>query len=49
MIVRRLTLTEALCPDDILGQLLVTGASYEGGGRWVVTNEDAFSVRCPMD
>ncbi|WP_210450205.1 retention module-containing protein [Vibrio crassostreae] len=33
--------------DDILGQLLVTGASYEGGGRWVVTNEDAFSVSAP--
>ncbi|PMH01776.1 retention module-containing protein [Vibrio lentus] len=33
--------------DDILGQLIVTGASYEGGGRWVVTNEDAFSVSAP--
>ena len=33
--------------DDILVQLLVTGASYEGGGRWVVTNEDAFSIRAP--
>ncbi|MFA0010503.1 cadherin-like domain-containing protein [Vibrio sp. 10N.261.46.E12] len=34
--------------DDILGQLLVTGASYEGGGRWVVTNEDAFSISAPQ-
>ncbi|MCG9640856.1 retention module-containing protein [Vibrio sp. Isolate34] len=33
--------------DDILGQLLVTGASYEGGGRWIVTNEVAFSVSAP--
>ncbi|WP_060982486.1 retention module-containing protein [Vibrio splendidus] len=33
--------------DEVLGQLVVNGAAYEGGGRWVVTNEDAFSVSAP--
>ncbi len=33
--------------DDVLGQLLVTGAAYEGNGRWVITNEDAFSINAP--
>ncbi|MEF1183499.1 cadherin-like domain-containing protein [Vibrio sinaloensis] len=33
--------------EDILDQLLVTGAAYEGNGRWVITNEDAFSIHAP--
>ncbi|KHA59502.1 type I secretion protein [Vibrio variabilis] len=33
--------------EEILDQLLVTGAAYEGNGRWVITNEDAFSIRAP--
>ncbi|MBE8567733.1 retention module-containing protein [Vibrio sp. OPT20] len=47
-VIVQLTNTDgSVLSDDILGQLLVTGASYEGGGRWVVTNEDAFSVSAP--
>ncbi|MFA0429250.1 retention module-containing protein [Vibrio sp. 10N.222.51.C5] len=30
--------------DAVLNQLLVIGAAYEGNGRWVVTNEDIFSI-----
>ncbi|WP_407830031.1 T1SS-143 repeat domain-containing protein [Vibrio splendidus] len=33
--------------DDVLNQLLVIGAFYEGDGRWVVTNEDLFSISAP--
>ncbi|KIE21737.1 type I secretion protein [Vibrio sinaloensis] len=33
--------------EEILDQLQVTGAAYEGNGRWVITNEDAFSIRAP--
>ncbi|MGF1839615.1 cadherin-like domain-containing protein, partial [Vibrio atlanticus] len=33
--------------DDVLNQLLVIGAAYEGDGRWVVTNEDLFSISAP--
>ncbi|MEZ8381654.1 cadherin-like domain-containing protein, partial [Vibrio splendidus] len=33
--------------DDVLNQLLVIGAAYEGNGRWVVTNEDLFSISAP--
>ncbi|CAK2754131.1 Cadherin-like domain-containing protein [Vibrio crassostreae] len=32
---------------DVLNQLLVIGAAYEGDGRWVVTNEDLFSISAP--
>ncbi|TKF67490.1 type I secretion C-terminal target domain-containing protein [Vibrio sp. F13] len=33
--------------DAVLNQLLVIGAAYEGNGRWVVTNEDIFSISAP--
>ncbi|KZX70017.1 hypothetical protein A3712_09650 [Vibrio sp. HI00D65] len=33
--------------DAVLNQLLVMGAAYEGNGRWVVTNEDLFSISAP--
>ncbi|WP_061032726.1 retention module-containing protein [Vibrio splendidus] len=33
--------------DAVLNQLVVMGAAYEGNGRWVVTNEDLFSISAP--
>ncbi|MEF1283815.1 retention module-containing protein [Vibrio sp. M250220] len=36
------TLSEA-----VLSQLVVTGAAYEGDGRWVIVNEDNFSISAP--
>ncbi len=47
-VIIQLTNTDgSVLADDVLSQLLVTGAVYEGGGRWVVTNEDAFSISAP--
>ncbi|OIQ26537.1 retention module-containing protein [uncultured Vibrio sp.] len=31
----------------VISQLLVTGAAYEGNGRWIITDEEAFSVSAP--
>ncbi|MEZ8823088.1 retention module-containing protein [Vibrio amylolyticus] len=31
----------------VVSQLLVTGAAYEGDGRWIITDEAAFSVSAP--
>ena len=31
----------------LMDQLFITGAVYEGGGRWVITNENLFSVKAP--
>ncbi|EEX94584.1 hypothetical protein VIOR3934_07879 [Vibrio orientalis CIP 102891 = ATCC 33934] len=33
--------------DAVLSQLVVTGAAYEGDGRWVILNEDNFSISAP--
>ncbi|MGC9402922.1 T1SS-143 repeat domain-containing protein, partial [Vibrio genomosp. F10 str. 9ZC157] len=33
--------------DSVIDQLLVTGAAYEGNGRWIITNEAAFSISAP--
>lgn len=33
--------------DAVLTQLVVTGAAYEGEGRWVIINEEAFSISAP--
>ncbi|MGY5537463.1 retention module-containing protein [Vibrio brasiliensis] len=33
--------------DAVLSQLVVTGAAYEGDGRWVIVNEDNFSISAP--
>nr|WP_269375767.1 cadherin-like domain-containing protein [Vibrio sinaloensis] len=36
------TLSEA-----VLSQLVVTGAAYEGDGRWMILNKDNFSISAP--
>lgn len=33
--------------DAVLNQLVVTGAAYEGDGRWVILDEDNFSISAP--
>ncbi|WP_100751619.1 retention module-containing protein [Vibrio salilacus] len=33
--------------QEIMDQLFIEGAVYEGNGRWVITNEDAFSIKAP--
>ncbi|KGY14199.1 calcium-binding protein [Vibrio tubiashii] len=33
--------------EVVLDQLFVQGAVYEGEGRWVVTDKDAFSIKAP--
>ncbi|MEH0689017.1 retention module-containing protein [Vibrio cholerae] len=40
-------LSDLTLPDSVLDQLLVTGAAYEGNGRWVITDESNFSVKAP--
>ena len=40
-------LKDLTLPDSVLDQLLVTGAAYEGNGRWVITDESNFSVKAP--
>ncbi|MBY7732207.1 retention module-containing protein [Vibrio splendidus] len=47
VIIQLINTDGSVLADDVLSQLLVTGAVYEGGGRWVVTNEDAFSISAP--
>ncbi|WP_104025815.1 retention module-containing protein [Vibrio hyugaensis] len=32
---------------DILNQLVIVGASNEGGGRWTITDEENFSIIAP--
>ncbi|UTZ29158.1 retention module-containing protein [Vibrio campbellii] len=32
---------------EILDQLIIVGASNEGGGRWTITNEENFSIIAP--
>ncbi|WP_299689035.1 retention module-containing protein [uncultured Vibrio sp.] len=47
-VVIKLTTTSGVAlPEEVLSQLLVTGAVYEGDGRWVITDEDAFTVSTP--
>ncbi|MGF1720715.1 retention module-containing protein [Vibrio kyushuensis] len=33
---------------DIISQLVVNGAAYEGNGRWIIIDEDAFSISAPQ-
>ncbi|WP_425667298.1 retention module-containing protein [Vibrio tubiashii] len=33
--------------QEIMDQLFIEGAVYEGNGRWVITDEDAFSIKAP--
>ncbi|WP_052772012.1 hypothetical protein [Vibrio mexicanus] len=34
-------------PDNVISQLVVTGAAYEGDGRWIILDKNAFSVSAP--
>ncbi|CDT88586.1 Conserved hypothetical protein; putative hemolysin-type calcium-binding region [Vibrio coralliirubri] len=47
VVVQLTTTSDGALPEDVLSQLLVTGAVYEGDGRWVVTDEDAFTISAP--
>ncbi|MCK6261748.1 retention module-containing protein [Vibrio sp. ZSDE26] len=48
-VIIELTHTDGSALDAlVISQLLVTGAAYEGNGRWVITDEDAFSVSAPQ-
>ncbi|MFS1507914.1 cadherin-like domain-containing protein [Vibrio sp. 10N.261.54.C3] len=47
VVIQLTTTTDGTLPDEVLSQLLVTGAVYEGDGRWVVTDEDAFTISAP--
>lgn len=47
VVIQLTTTTNGTLPDEVLSQLLVTGAVYEGDGRWVVTDEDAFTISAP--
>ena len=33
--------------QEIMDQLFIEGAVYEGNGRWVITNESEFSIKAP--
>ncbi|MGY3572741.1 retention module-containing protein [Vibrio paucivorans] len=33
--------------EDVLDQLFITGATNEGGGKWVITDEENFSIKAP--
>jgi T1SS-143 domain-containing protein len=47
LVIQLTNLNDSALSDDVLNQLLVIGAAYEGNGRWVVTNEDLFSISAP--
>ncbi|MEZ8351789.1 retention module-containing protein [Vibrio splendidus] len=47
VVVQLTTTSDGALPEEVLSQLLVTGAVYEGDGRWVVTDEDAFTISAP--
>ncbi|MDK9797210.1 cadherin-like domain-containing protein, partial [Vibrio sp. D449a] len=47
VVIQLTTTTNGILPEEVLSQLLVTGAVYEGDGRWVVTDEDAFTISAP--
>ncbi|MEZ8722866.1 retention module-containing protein [Vibrio pomeroyi] len=47
LIIQLTNVDDSALSDAVLNQLLVIGAAYEGNGRWVVTNEDIFSISAP--
>ncbi|MGF1803418.1 cadherin-like domain-containing protein, partial [Vibrio gigantis] len=47
LVIQLTNVDDSALSDDVLNQLLVIGAAYEGNGRWVVTNEDLFSISAP--
>ncbi|MEZ9606357.1 cadherin-like domain-containing protein, partial [Vibrio cyclitrophicus] len=47
LVIELTNVNDSALSDDVLNQLLVIGAAYEGNGRWVVTNEDLFSISAP--
>ncbi|WP_372166271.1 cadherin-like domain-containing protein [Vibrio lentus] len=47
LVIQLTNVDDSALSDDVLNQLLVIGAAYEGNGRWVVTNEDLFSIGAP--
>ncbi|WP_019821907.1 retention module-containing protein [Vibrio splendidus] len=47
LVIQLTNVDDSALSDAVLNQLLVIGAAYEGNGRWVVTNEDLFSISAP--
>ncbi|UIJ39686.1 retention module-containing protein [Vibrio kanaloae] len=47
LVIQLTNVDDSALSDAVLNQLLVIGAAYEGNGRWVVTNEDIFSISAP--
>ncbi|MFS1892923.1 retention module-containing protein [Vibrio lentus] len=47
LVIQLTNVDDSALSDAVLNQLLVMGAAYEGNGRWVVTNEDLFSISAP--
>ncbi|UPR29831.1 retention module-containing protein [Vibrio crassostreae] len=47
LVIQLTNVDDSALSDAVLNQLLIIGAAYEGDGRWVVTNEDIFSISAP--
>ena len=47
-IIELTTTSGGALPYEVLSQLLVTGAVYEANGRWVIIDEDAFTISAPQ-
>ncbi|NOI38554.1 retention module-containing protein [Vibrio sp. 070316B] len=47
LVIQLTNVDDSALSDAVLNQLVVMGAAYEGNGRWVVTNEDLFSISAP--
>ncbi|WP_061027094.1 retention module-containing protein [Vibrio jasicida] len=46
-VVTQLVVQFSITDPEILNQLVIVGASNEGGGRWTITDEENFSIIAP--
>ncbi|NVD08504.1 retention module-containing protein [Vibrio sp. JPW-9-11-11] len=46
-VVTQLVVQFSVTDEQVMDQLFIDGAVYEGAGRWVITNEQAFSIKAP--
>ncbi|KIP66389.1 hypothetical protein SN11_22225 [Vibrio harveyi] len=46
-VVTQLVVQFSITAPEILNQLVIVGASNEGGGRWTITDEENFSIIAP--
>ncbi|UPQ90349.1 retention module-containing protein [Vibrio sinaloensis] len=46
-VVTQLVVQFSVTGEQVMDQLFIDGAVYEGAGRWVITNEQAFSIKAP--